>query len=71
MELRQALTRLPPKQCESLMLVVAAGFSYAEAAEICGCMVGTIKSRIGRARETLQRILDGTDAGPGDRQDST
>ena len=35
------------------------GFSYEEAAEICGCAVGTIKSRVARARETLLELLEG------------
>ena len=38
----------------------ASGFSYEEAAPICGCAVGTIKSRVARARETLLQTLDGT-----------
>jgi len=56
-ELRQALTKLPPEQREALVLVVAAGFSYAEAAQICGCPVGTIKSRVNRARGDLASHL--------------
>jgi hypothetical protein len=43
-----------------LILVSASGFSYEEAAAICGCAVGTIKSRVARARETLLQMLDGT-----------
>ena len=39
------------------MLVGAAGFSYEEAAEICGCAVGTIKSRVNRARNRLAGML--------------
>jgi RNA polymerase sigma-70 factor (ECF subfamily) len=57
-ELRRALTRLPEQQQETLLLVVTEGMSYAEAAEICGCMIGTIKSRVGRARAALERMLE-------------
>jgi RNA polymerase sigma-70 factor (ECF subfamily) len=56
-KLRQALTRLPPQQREALILVVASGLSYAEAALICGCPVGTIKSRVNRARLDLARLM--------------
>ena len=56
-EFRDALKLLPPEQRESLILVGASGFSYEEAAQICGCAVGTIKSRINRARSRLTEIL--------------
>jgi RNA polymerase sigma-70 factor (ECF subfamily) len=56
-ELRQALTRLPDDQREALLLVGASGFSYEEAAEICGCAVGTIKSRVNRARNRLAEMM--------------
>ena len=49
-EFRKALELLPTDQRESLILVGASGFSYEEAAGICGCAVGTIKSRVNRAR---------------------
>src|SRR5262249_20230409 len=57
-ELRGALAQLPSDQRETLILVVASGASYEEAAEICGCRVGTIKSRVHRARAKLAQILD-------------
>ncbi|HEX8232846.1 MAG TPA: sigma-70 family RNA polymerase sigma factor [Caulobacteraceae bacterium] len=57
-ELRMGLTMLPPEQREALILVGAGGFAYEEAAEICGCAVGTVKSRVSRARRALQVILD-------------
>jgi RNA polymerase sigma-70 factor (ECF subfamily) len=38
--------------------VGAGGFSYEEAAEICGCAVGTIKSRVGRARAALSAMIE-------------
>jgi RNA polymerase sigma-70 factor, ECF subfamily len=56
-ELRAALAKLPSDQRETLILVVASGASYEEAAEICGCRVGTIKSRVHRARARLAQIL--------------
>jgi RNA polymerase sigma-70 factor, ECF subfamily len=56
-EFRGALKLLPSEQRESLILVGASGFSYEEAAQICGCAVGTIKSRVNRARSRLAEIL--------------
>jgi RNA polymerase sigma-70 factor (ECF subfamily) len=56
-ELRAALARLPPDQREALLLVGASGFSYEEAAMICDCAVGTIKSRVNRARTRLAEQL--------------
>ena len=56
-EFRKALNVLPSEQRESLILVGASGFSYEEAAQICGCAVGTIKSRVNRARRRLAEIL--------------
>ena len=57
-ELRQALKTLPEEQREALILVGAGGFAYEEAAEICGCAVGTVKSRVSRARKALHSILE-------------
>ena len=57
-ELRLGLAKLPPEQREALVLVGAGGFAYEEAAEICGCAVGTVKSRVSRARRALQAILE-------------
>jgi RNA polymerase sigma-70 factor (ECF subfamily) len=56
-EFRTALAKLPSDQREALILVGASGFSYEEAAEICGCAVGTIKSRVNRARTRLGQLL--------------
>jgi len=56
-DLHRALLTLPPERREALLLVGAGGFSYEEAAEICGCAVGTIKSRVGRARAALTEML--------------
>ena len=57
-EMRLALGMLPSEQREALILVGAGGFAYEEAAEICGCAVGTVKSRVSRARRALQAILE-------------
>lgn len=56
-ELRMALSTLPDEQREALVLVGAGGFAYEEAADICGCAVGTVKSRVSRARRALQAAL--------------
>ena len=56
-ELFAALAELPLDQREPLLLVGASGFSYDEAAVICGVAVGTIKSRVNRARTLLAQLL--------------
>jgi RNA polymerase sigma-70 factor (ECF subfamily) len=56
-EFRTALAKLPQDQREALLLVGASGFSYEEAAAICECAVGTIKSRVNRARTRLAELL--------------
>ncbi len=60
-ELRMALASLPVDQREALILVGAGGMSYEEAAEICECAVGTVKSRVSRARDALRRIIESGD----------
>lgn len=57
-DLHRALLTLPEERREALLLVGAGGFSYEEAAQICGCAVGTIKSRVGRARAALTAMID-------------
>jgi RNA polymerase sigma factor (sigma-70 family) len=57
-DLHRALLTLPPERREALLLVGAGGFSYEEAANICGCAIGTIKSRVGRARVALTSIME-------------
>ncbi len=59
--LRDGLQKLPAEHREALILVGAAGLSYEEAAEICGCAVGTIKSRVNRARARLLKIMHAED----------
>jgi RNA polymerase sigma-70 factor (ECF subfamily) len=56
-DLQRALLYLSPPQREALILVGAGGFAYEEAAEICGCAVGTIKSRVARGRVALENLL--------------
>ena len=61
-DVAKALQKLPPEQREVLLIVGANGASYEEAAEIIGCAVGTIKSRLARGRKALALLIDG----PGD-----
>lgn len=58
-ELRNALDHLPDEQREAIVLVGAGGLAYEEAAQIAGCAVGTIKSRVSRARKALALMLSG------------
>lgn len=58
-ELARALDRLPADQRETLLLATLHGLSCEEVAEVTGCAVGTVKSRVFRARATLQRALLG------------
>ncbi len=58
-DMQRALMHLPQPQREALILVGAGGFAYEEAAEICGCAVGTIKSRVARGRVALEQLLSG------------
>lgn len=57
-EMLQALERLRPHAREALLLVTAAGLSYEDAAAVCNCPVGTMKSRVKRAREALAAMID-------------
>ncbi|SIQ93091.1 MULTISPECIES: sigma-70 family RNA polymerase sigma factor [unclassified Bosea (in: a-proteobacteria)] len=56
-DFRKALAKLPEEQREVLIMVGATGLSYEEAAEICGVAIGTIKSRVNRARTKLAELL--------------
>lgn len=56
--LQAALGALPPEHREAIVMVGAAGLSYEEAAEIAGCALGTIKSRVNRARNRLAELMD-------------
>ena len=57
-DFQRAFWQLNEDQHEVLILVGASGRSYEEAAVVCGCRVGTVKSRVSRARNELQQILD-------------
>lgn len=57
LDLHGALQQLPSDQREALILIGASGLSYEEAASICGCAIGTMKSRVNRARNRLAEIL--------------
>jgi RNA polymerase sigma-70 factor, ECF subfamily len=56
--LRSALARLSDEQREAVLLVGAQGYSYEQVAEICGAPLGTIKSRVNRARKRLAELLE-------------
>jgi RNA polymerase sigma-70 factor, ECF subfamily len=63
-DLQSMLALLPDEQREALILVGAAGLSYEEAAKVCGCALGTIKSRVNRGRArllTLMKLDDSSD----------
>jgi RNA polymerase sigma-70 factor (ECF subfamily) len=55
--MRRALDMLPPDQREALILIGAAGMSYEEVSEVTGAALGTIKSRVSRARDRLALIF--------------
>lgn len=57
-DMQVALQKLPPERREAVLLIGAGGFTYEEAAEICDCAVGTMKSRVARARAELAKLLD-------------
>lgn len=60
-DLRAALAKLPVEQREAILLVGASSMSYEEAAAICGVAVGTIKSRVSRARARLSELMGMSD----------
>jgi RNA polymerase sigma-70 factor (ECF subfamily) len=57
LDFRAALQQLPSDQREALILIGASGLSYEEAAGVCGCAIGTMKSRVNRARIRLAEML--------------
>ncbi|GGE09037.1 RNA polymerase sigma factor [Aureimonas endophytica] len=61
-EMARAMERLPPDQREALLLVAVEGLAYAEAAAVLGIPIGTLMSRIGRARALLRQWTE--DSGP-------
>lgn len=62
--LQSALQHIPVKQREALVAVLAAGFSYEEAAALLGCSEGTVKSRVSRGREALAGLMSGPSLPP-------
>jgi RNA polymerase sigma-70 factor, ECF subfamily len=58
-DVAKAMLQLPAEQREVLMLIGANGVSYEEAAEIIGCAIGTVKSRLARGRKALTLLIDG------------
>lgn len=61
-DVNRALMLLPDKQREMLLMVVGAGLSYEEAAEVADCNIGTVKSRLNRGRAAVKAIIDGATA---------
>lgn len=61
-DLKRALTKITPEQREALILVGAGGLSYEEASIVCNCAIGTVKSRVARARQAVERMLTGPDS---------
>lgn len=55
-ELRSALRRIPPRSRRTLLLV-AMGVSYIDTARLCACEIGTVKSRVNRARKMLEEEI--------------
>jgi RNA polymerase sigma factor (sigma-70 family) len=70
-EIAHAMARLPAEHREVLMLIGVLGMSYEEAMEICGCAMGTVKSRLNRARAGLLRELGESDAASSVEQSQT
>jgi RNA polymerase sigma-70 factor (ECF subfamily) len=68
-DFRRAFAQLVPEQREALMLVGAAGLDYQAAAAVCGCAVGTVKSRVSRGRAIVKSLMEGSGAMSLRRQD--
>src|SRR5262249_24067144 len=69
-ELESAISRLTADQRTTLLLVTLEGMKYEEAAKICDVPIGTVRSRLNRAREQLRRIMEGKIAQSGSRHPS-
>jgi RNA polymerase sigma-70 factor (ECF subfamily) len=63
LDVRNAMMRLPDVQREVLILAGPAGLTYEEVAKICGCAIGTVKSRVSRARSALIALLASSEHG--------
>jgi RNA polymerase sigma-70 factor (ECF subfamily) len=71
--LRELIDRLAPERRIAFVATQVLGLSYAEAAEVCDCPIGTVRSRVARARDELVSALregspEGRDAGTGSRR---
>ena len=60
-DVARALQQLPAEQREILMMIGANGLTYEEAAEVIGCALGTVKSRLARGRKALTVLIEGRD----------
>jgi RNA polymerase sigma-70 factor (ECF subfamily) len=63
-ELESAIARLPEEQRETVLLIGLEGMKYEEVAQICNVPIGTVRSRLSRAREGLRRMIEGENAHP-------
>jgi RNA polymerase sigma-70 factor (ECF subfamily) len=63
-DLERAIARLSMEQRTTLLLIGLEGMKYEEVAQICGVPIGTVRSRLCRAREEVRRMIGGRDAGP-------
>jgi RNA polymerase sigma-70 factor, ECF subfamily len=66
-DLERAIARLSVEQRTTLLLIGLEGMKYEEVAQICGVPIGTVRSRLCRAREELRRMMEGRGAGPAAR----
>ena len=62
--LERIIAELPDGQRDALILILAAGVTYEEAGEVCGCSAGTVKSRVSRARETVRQRFVSAERSP-------
>jgi RNA polymerase sigma-70 factor (ECF subfamily) len=69
LDVRNAMKLLPDDQREALILAGPAGLSYEETAKVCGCAIGTVKSRVSRGRAALAAILEEKSSGHRTRTD--
>jgi RNA polymerase sigma-70 factor (ECF subfamily) len=63
-DLKSAISLLPEEQRETVLLIGLEGMNYAEVAQICDVPIGTVRSRVSRAREELRRMTEGNNARP-------
>jgi RNA polymerase sigma-70 factor (ECF subfamily) len=68
-DLENAIARLSEEQRATLLLVALEGLRYEEVAQICDVPIGTVRSRLNRAREELRRMMEGTSPSRGVRRD--